>query len=499
MSETCWYSKRFAPISFSGEILRLRALLLSATLLLTGCSFSPSPTEQIQSGSDFTEQQITWQACESGFECSSVAVPLDHLNLDDQIFEIALIRKAGTANLRPLLVNPGGPGASGVDYVRDNYDTLGTTQLRDNFQIIGFDPRGVGLSAPVTCSDQNLKDQVYYEESGFPLGSPADFEFTKDVLERFAASCQETGFSIAYFNTQQAARDMDLIRSALGVKKLDYLGFSYGTELGATYVALFPDRVGRFVLDGAVDPTLSSAQSTVNQVAGFDKAFRSYLKDCLAQLECPFQGNVDAALKDVAELLTMLETKKLPTQYERESGLTVALYGIIAALTQAFQEAFNGDGSTLLLLADFYHDKDPEGGYLSNISEANTAINCADERAEPEDFDQMRKDVLAASAVFGKYFGYPELSCLGWPRGESMIALDYAVPLEIGPLVVGTTGDPATPYEQAVSLANLLSGAKLLTYVGEGHTAYGSSDCVNQYVEDYLLGANLTSSELRCE
>ncbi len=488
--------------------MRLRALLLAVTLLLSGCSASPSPTEQIQSGTDFAEQQITWQACESGFECSSVAVPLDHLKPDDQMFEIALIRKAGSSNLRPLLVNPGGPGASGVDYVRDNYESLGTEKLRENFQIIGFDPRGVGKSAPVTCSDADLKDQVYYQESGFPLGSTEDYEFTKDVLERFAASCQETGPSVAYFNTQQAARDMELIRLAIGVEKLDYLGFSYGTELGATYIALFPDRVGRFVLDGAVDPTLSSAQSTVNQVAGFDKAFRSYLNDCLAQSECPFQGDVEAALKDVAQLLTGLETTRLPTQYEREAGLTVALYGIIAALysqqswpylTQAFQEAFDGDGSTLLLLADFYHDKDPDGGYLSNISEANTAINCADERAEPEDFDLMRSEVIEASAVFGKYFGYPELSCLGWPRGESMIELDYAVPTEIGPLVVGTTGDPATPYEQAVSLAALLSGASLLTYVGEGHTAYGSSDCVNKYVEEYLAGANLTSSELRCE
>ena len=488
--------------------MRLRGALLAAVLLLSGCSITPSPIEQIKAGTDFAEQQITWQSCDSGFECAKVAVPLDHLKPTGEIFEIALIRKSGTSNLKPLLVNPGGPGASGVDYVRDNYESLGSLALRESFQVIGFDPRGVGLSAPVTCSDEKLKDQIYYEESGYPLGSDADFAFSKDILERFAASCQETGFDVAYFNTQQSARDMDLIRSALGVEKLDYLGFSYGTELGASYIALFPDRVGRFVLDGAVDPTLSSAQSTVNQVAGFDKAFRSYLKDCLTQSECPFQGSVEAALESVGDLLQKLETSTLPTQYDREAGLTVALYGIIAALyskqswpylTQAFQEAFDGDGSTLLLLADFYNDKDPEGGYLSNISEANTAINCADERLETQDFEQMRKDVLKASSVFGKYFGYPELSCLGWPRGESMIELDYTVTLETGPLVVGTTGDPATPYSQAVTLAKLLSGATLLTYVGEGHTAYGSSDCVNEYVEEYLLGANLTSSELRCE
>lgn len=489
-------------------MLRLRALVLASVLLLAGCAESiPSPLEQVNSGVDFSDQQISWESCASGFECASVAVPLDHLNPSGEVIELALIRKSGTEELSPLLLNPGGPGASGFDYLRDNYESIGTSRLRENFQLIGFDPRGVGRSAPVTCSDEKLKDQIYYQESGYPLGSEQDLAFSRDVLERFAKNCQESGFDVALFNTQQAARDLDVIRAVLGLEKLDYLGFSYGTELGATYIALFPDRVGKFVLDGAVDPTLSSRQGTVNQVAGFDKAFRAYLADCLSQSECPFRGDVNQALGKVQQLLTELETTTLPTQYDREAGLTVALYGIIAALysqqswpylTQAFEEAFAGDGSTLLLLADFYNDKDPDGGYLSNISEANIAINCADERVPVEEFSQLTSEVKAASAVFGKYFGYPELNCLGWPEGKSMVDLDFKVALETGPLVVGTTGDPATPYSQAVSLSKLLSGAILLTFEGEGHTAYGSSDCVNDYVEDYLTGANLTTSELRC-
>jgi pimeloyl-ACP methyl ester carboxylesterase len=488
--------------------LRLSGLALSVLLVLTGCAAqAPSPIEQVESGVDFSKQQISWEACDTGFECSSVAVPLDHLNPDGQVFELALIRKTGTQDLSPLLINPGGPGASGVAYLRDSYESLGTEKLRSNFQLIGFDPRGVEESAPVTCSDVDLKDQIYYEESGFPLGSEQDIEVSKDLLLRFAASCQESGFDVSYFNTQQAARDMDVIRSALGVEKLDYLGFSYGTELGATYIALFPDRVGRFVLDGAVDPTLSSGESTVNQVEGFDKAFRTYLADCLAQAVCPFSGTVDDALKRVDELLLDLQTTKLASQYDREVGLTVALYGIFAALysqaswtylTQGFEEAFQGDGSTLLLLADFYNDKDPEGGYLSNINEANTAINCADERVAPEDFEMVKQAALDASNVFGKYFAYPELGCLGWPQGKAMVEIDYTVDLEVGPLVIRTTGDPATPYQQAVSLAKLLSGATLLTFQGEGHTAYGSDTCVNDHVENYLLGENLGSAELIC-
>lgn len=476
--------------------------------MLTGCTDQvPSPIEQVQSGVDFSNQQISWEACDTGFECSAVAVPLDHLNPDGQVFEIALIRKAGTDNLPPLLINPGGPGASGVAYVRDSYESLGTEKLRSDFQLIGFDPRGVGESAPVICSDLDLKDQVYYEESGFPLGSEQDLEVSKDLLERFAASCQESGFDVSYFNTQQAARDMDVIRSALGVEKLDYLGFSYGTELGATYIALFPERVGRFVLDGAVDPTLSSGESTVSQVEGFDKAFRTYLADCLAQASCPFTGTVDNALTRVDELLVDLQTTKLATQYDREVGITVALYGIFAALysqaswpylTQAFEEAFQGDGSTLLLLADFYNDRDPDGGYLSNINEANNAINCADERVAAEDFAMVRQAAIGASDVFGKYFAFPELGCLGWPEGKSTVEIDYTVGLEVGPLVIGTTGDPATPYQQAVSLAKILSGSTLLTFQGEGHTAYGSEPCVNDHVENYLLGEDLGSAELIC-
>ena len=488
--------------------MRLRGLALSALLVLTGCTAqAPSPIEQVESGVDFSKQQISWEACDAGFECSSVAIPLDHLNPGGQIFELALIRKAGTQDLPPLLMNPGGPGASGVAYIRDSYESLGTEKLRSNFQLIGFDPRGVGESAPVTCSDLNLKDQVYYEESGFPLGSEKDIEVTKDLLTRFAASCQESGFDVSYFNTQQAARDMDVIRSALGLEKLNYLGYSYGTELGATYIALFPDRVGRFVLDGAVDPTLSSGESTVNQVAGFDKAFKTYLADCLAQDVCPFAGTVDDALKRVDQFLTDLQTTKLASQYDREVGITVALYGIFAALysqaswpylTQAFEEAFQGDGSTLLLLADSYNDKDPEGGYLSNINEANIAINCADERVAPADFAIVKQAAIDASEVFGKYFAFQELGCLGWPEGKSMVELDYSVDLELGPVVIGTTGDPATPYQQAVSLAKTLSGATLLTFQGEGHTAYGSDTCVNDYVENYLMGKNFVSAELIC-
>ena len=467
-----------------------------------------TPVEEVQNGKELTAQELIWTDCESGFECATMAVPLDWLNQDGQFLGIHLTRKTGFDLLPPLLVNPGGPGASGVSFVQDNYEGIGTSNLRKNFQLIGFDPRGVGLSEPVTCLDVSLKDQLYYGQSPYEFGSPQDIAWSKDLVEKFAKSCQTVGFDLAYFNTQQTARDMDLIRELLGLDELDYLGYSYGTELGAVYSALFPERVGKFVLDGAVDPTLSAGETLLNQVVGFDGAFDAYLTDCLSQAGCPFTGDLDAAKTQVAEFLLGLESSTLSTDFDREVGVTAAIYGIIAALysqdswvylTQALEEALAGDGTTMMLLADFYNDRDSSGGYLSNINEANTAISCADSRVTDAEAVYLHEQILQASDLFGKYFSYPELSCVGWPEGKGQIELDFTIDLSNGPLVIGTTGDPATPYVQAVALSEMLDGAKLITFVGEGHTAYGSNACVNEFVEEYLAGNPLPETEMKCQ
>ena len=490
--------------------MRLRSLLLLPVLVLTACypQVPMTPVEEVQNGKELTAQELSWADCESGFECATLAVPLDWLNQDGQYLGIRLTRKSGYDLLPPLLVNPGGPGASGVSFVQDNYGGIGTSNLRKNFQLIGFDPRGVGLSEPVTCLDVELKDQLYYGQSPYDFGSPQDIAWSKGLVERFAKSCQTVGFDLAYFNTQQTARDMDLIRQVLGMEQLDYLGYSYGTELGAVYTALFPDRVGKFVLDGAVDPTLSAGDTLLNQVVGFDDAFDAYLEDCLSQEGCPFSGDLTSAKAQVSKFLLGLESATLPTDFDRDLGVTAAIYGIIAALysqdswvylTQALDEALNGDGTTMMMLADFYNDREPSGGYLSNINEANTAISCADSRVTDAEAGALHEQIMESSELFGKYFSYPELSCVGWPEGKGLVELSFTGMLSSGPLVIGTTGDPATPYIQAVALSQMLDGARLLTFVGEGHTAYGSNDCVNQYVEEYLAGTALPESELKCQ
>ena len=490
--------------------MRLRAIILASTLLLTGCvpAVQTDAVQKLQTGLDPLAQTIAWEACDEGFECADVAAPLDWLTEGEDFVSIALIRKTGTDALPPLLINPGGPGSSAVNWLRDGYLDIGSETLRSTFQLVAFDPRGVEHSDGVTCTDIALKDRVYYEQSPSVFGSEEDLEWSSKALQDFAASCQTVGFNTAYFNTQQTARDLEMLRVLLGMDSLDYLGFSYGTELGSTYAALFSDKVGKMVLDGAVDPTLSAGQTLVSQIAGFENALRNYLTDCLTFATCPFQGSVDDGIVQISSFLRAREIKPIPTDFGRELGLSPSIAGILAALyskdswpylTQAFAESFSGNGSTMLLLADFYNDRDTNAGsYLSNINEANVAISCADDRVSEAEGAEVDKLIVQESLIFGKYFQYSSLGCTGWPEGIGQIPLDYTKKLAYGPLVVGTTNDPATPYSQAVSLSKLLDGAILLTFNGEGHTAYGSNACVDALVESYLMGEDLGSQSITC-
>ena len=485
--------------------MRFRALVLASSLVLVGCtSASVEPT--LAPDSEPGEQVLAWADCDEGFECAAVAAPLDWTSRDERFVSIKLMRKAGTAELDPILINPGGPGSSAISWLRDGYDSIGSDFLRENFQVIAFDPRGVGESSPVTCTDDAVKDELLYGISVYDFGSEEDIAYSEQALRDFAESCQLTGTPLGYFNTQQTARDMDLIRELLGQDRLNYLGFSYGTQLGATYTALFPDRVGKFVLDGAIDPNLDPGSKLLGQVEGFDKALRAYLADCLQWDFCPFSGDVDSAMTQISGFMQAREVRPLPTDGDRELGISATLAGIIVTLysqsswdylSQAFDDAFAGDGTLMLWLADFYNDRDPEGGYVSNINEANYAINCADEAFEPPAQD-LTDEILQASVVFGKYFAYPVDSCSGWPAGIGGVELDFTQPLSNGPLIIGTTGDPATPYEQAVTLAELLDGASLLTLRGEGHTAYGTSTCIDSLVDSYLAGNDLGDGNLTC-
>ncbi len=314
--------------------MRLRAAVIAGVLLLAGCTPTPAPNPvaEISSGAvSLYEQVIIWEDCEESFECAVVAAPLDWQEPNESFITVSLIRKAGTSSLEPLLVNPGGPGSSSIEWLLASYESLGSDYLRSNFQVIAFDPRGVGKTSPVECRNLGLKDQLLYGSSPYRFGTEEDIQYSAALSYRFAQSCQGE-VSTGYYNTQQTAKDMELLRILLGSEKLNYLGYSYGTELGATFAVLFPDQVGLFVLDGAVDPTIDPDLALLGQIKGFDKALSAYLVDCFTRASCPLPNDMAEARDTIAGLLSSLENSSMPTDFDRDLSLTAAIAGMIVTL-----------------------------------------------------------------------------------------------------------------------------------------------------------------------
>ncbi|MFM1784233.1 MAG: hypothetical protein RLZZ579_510 [Actinomycetota bacterium] len=501
--------------------MRLRAAALAAVLLLTGCvpiesnsetkpSFITPPTTPT-TVAEYYDQELIWQKCYQDFECAYAMAPLNWSDVNEKFIQLALIKKDSENTDEILLVNPGGPGVSAVTWVKDGYASLGTANLKRAFDIVTWDPRGVGDSSAVRCSDDALKDEYLYGQPVGGLNSDADIEAATAVYKNLIKNCVAgTGELISFVGTDQSARDMDLIRALLGQAKLNYLGYSYGTELGAKYLALFPENADRFVLDGAVDPTLDDIQTQLLQAEGFEKAFSNYLENCLEQSDCPFEGPLANAKSQVAKFLLEREVTTMPTEIEgRELGVWGALTGIVAALysevswpvlTDALRKAFDGDGSDLLFLADFYNDRYIDYGYMTNLTEANLAISCADARdiEGKYDLDEINAQILRLAPTFGRYFETSDVGCEDWPETPALVEYDYRVDLSLAALVIGTTGDPATPYEQAGNLVELLGDARLMTFEGEGHTAYPGSTCVNRAVEEFLIESKVSSSNITC-
>jgi pimeloyl-ACP methyl ester carboxylesterase len=505
------------------------ALLAVLTTAISGCaspsakpSLAPISTPTISTDSTiddvlkpFYEQQVDWKSCGSRILCTSIKVPT---NWDDPAagsLSIAVAYRAAdiAKPLGSIIFNPGGPGASGYDWILQSVDYLGTKTLRSNFNIVGFDPRGVGKSEPtVKCFNAAKTDEMLYGDNGLPLGSPADLKATRALLSDFVSSCSKnTGPAMAYLDTVSAAKDIDVIRAVMGSSTLDYLGFSYGSLLGETYASLFPSKISHMVIDGVIDPSVSDSQQSVLQLKGFDLALRNYLADCLSSSDCPFTGTVPQALAKIKSFLMSLESKPLPTKDGRQltawaanTGLIMPLYSedYWPELSQAFAEAFDGDGTTLIGLADSYNDRDSKGRYTSNLMEANIAISCLDAR-QPSDNASMAKQnarMLAASPTLGRYWQFGALTCEQWPYPVAKRPTDFSAKGSKPILVVGTTGDPATPYGQAVSVATkVLSNGHLVTYNGEGHTAYGrSNECVANSVDNYFIKSLVPAKDPDC-
>ncbi len=454
-------------------------------------------------------QKLTWDRCGDPFECSELTVPLDYDKPGGKSIKLAVIRlKASGKRLGSLLVNPGGPGASGVDYARAARTQFGEP-LREAFDIVGFDPRGVGDSAPVRCLTSSQLD-AYFAADPTPDDAVEERQFVARQ-KAFSAGCEnKSGALLPHISTVDAARDMDVLRAALGDKHLYYLGASYGTYLGATYAGLFPSRVGRLVLDGALDPTLTNEELLLGQTKGFQVAFDSFVADCAKHSDCPLPKDEAAAEAKIAGLLKSLDATPIPTGQPRRPlteglavlGISEAMYApeyLSQLLRTGLGQAFAGDGSTLLRLSDFYTERSAKGAY-PNLLEANLAINCIDKGSDSTiaDVQKVKPDFTKASAVFGPALAWGDIACTGWsvpPNPSGPIHAKGAAPI----LVVGTTRDPATPYAWAQALASQLDSGRLLTFDGDGHTGYNrGSSCINRAVEKYLVGGVLPPEGLVC-
>jgi pimeloyl-ACP methyl ester carboxylesterase len=458
-------------------------------------------------------QKIDWSTCNGTFDCATITAPLDWSDPSKGDIDLAMIRHRAEGGGEPvgsLLTNPGGPGASGIALIRDSANYAVAAPVRDKFDVIGFDPRGVGESTAVTCYDAADMDAYLFDIPQHKRGTQA---WTDEVLanhKAFGQACDANSDGILpYITTDNAARDMDLMRAVLGDDELYYLGYSYGTFLGATYAKLFPDKVGRLVLDGAIDPSIPSLDVGVTQAVGFESALRAYMSDCLTHKDCPFRGSVDDAMADLGTLLASVDADPIPNADGRELGADSLMTAIVAALysqdswpylTQALTDVLAGKAGVAFQLADFYYNRQ-DGAYLDNQTEAFRAYNCMDYPVDATDQQKADADALLAAEAptIAPYWDGPD-PCEVWPYPATgvreRITADGAAPI----VVIGTTNDPATPYQWAVSLADQLSSGVLVTRVGEGHTGYNKGNsCVDDAVNTYLLDGTPPEDGLRCE
>ncbi|MCC3276478.1 MULTISPECIES: alpha/beta hydrolase [unclassified Arthrobacter] len=460
---------------------------------------------------EFYSQEVAWEECEGDFRCATVTVPMDYEDPGAGTLELSTIMASADGEAEgTILINPGGPGGSGYDFVRQSLDQVASDRLRENYNVLGFDPRGVGRSSPVKCLDDEEMDaaRAEYVDPGTPEGLEEARLSAKALADACAA---ETGDLLGFVDTASAARDMDVLRAVVGDQKLNYLGFSYGTFLGATYAELFPGNVGRLVLDGALDPSSSNEEVTLGQAAAFEKAIRAYVQDCLTGRNCPLEGTPDQAVQTIQELLASVEASPMTAADGRVVTVSTFVSGFILplyddanwpVLSQALEGALkDGDPTMMLRLADISADRDEDGHYKSNSTVAFSAVNCLDYPMVSDDAQMAAdaRDLEAASPTIGKYLAYGGITCEVWPHAPVNEPHPIKAAGAADLLVIGTTGDPATPYEWAQALAAQMDSAVLVTWEGEGHTAYGrGSQCVEDVVDDYFVDGTVPEEDLVC-
>jgi pimeloyl-ACP methyl ester carboxylesterase len=465
----------------------------------------PSPSEL----KPFYTQKVHWDDCDDGY-CAKVTVPVDYLQPEGETTKVAVrvVPSTGSGH-RSLFVNPGGPGASAQSFAQ-YFAANGDREIRRRYDIVGVDPRGVADSDPLDCLSHREMDRFTVADPD--PDSPEEVRDFRAQTQQMGEGClRRSGPLAAHVSTEEAARDLDIVRVLLGRKKLDYFGASYGTQLGATYATLFPERSGRLVLDGAVGPALGSMDASLGQARGFGRALRAYLADCVKDRDCPLGRDVGRANGKIRKLLETLDQRPMKTADSRRLTESQAYYGIALTLyekatwpglTSGLAAAMSGDGTVLLKLSDAYFGRESDGSYDSNLGESFAAVTCLDTRDRPSfaDVQAAMPKFTKASSVFGSMFAFGALRCSDWPieATHPQIELDAAGADPI--IVLGTTRDPATPYEWAEDMATALKPAVLVTRDGDGHTAYQSGDrCVRRIVDDFLVRGTVPKPGIVCD
>lgn len=502
-----------------------------AAFALAGCSIpglskdEPSGTstplttqEKVPEGQEaltrFYTQSVTWTDCD-GAKCGKLTVPVDYAQPEGETIQLSLLKvekRGGGSKVGSLVVNPGGPGGSGVEYAR-YADFIVGTPVRRAYDVVGFDPRGVQSSAPIECVDPAQLDDLLGQDP--TPDDAAEREQAVQNARNFGAACKRNaGDLLGHVSTVEAAKDMDVLRAVLGDAKLNYLGKSYGTYLGATYAGLFPSRVGRFVLDGALAPDLTAEEVAIGQARGFDTATKAWAADCVKGGDCPLGGNANEVVTALAALLVRLDASPATVSGDpRISELTEgwAGYGIAAAmydqgmwsqLTDALGKVVDSnDGTGLMNLADQYAERTATGSYSGNMMQVIYAVNCLDspDSSDLAVYEEREKKAAEQAPLFGRFLAWSGLTCGYWPIRSANVPAKIAATGSAPIVVIGTTRDPATPYEWAVRLADQLDAGVMVTMDGDGHTAYmRANSCIDNAINDYYVKDKVPANGLSC-
>ncbi|HTC81182.1 MAG TPA: alpha/beta hydrolase, partial [Acidimicrobiia bacterium] len=453
---------------------------------------------------------LTWRAC-GALQCASLSVPRDYADPAGPALTLALARKPArtpAARIGSLLINPGGPGDSGVDDLPAELRSL-TATLQNRFDIVSWDPRGVERSAPVHCSDPKAKPSSGGDDSGPPLDpAPTDDAGRKALADAYRAggeAClQWSGDLLRHVGTDSTVEDLERIRIALGEDKLTFIGHSAGTLPGAVYADRYPQHVRAFVLDGPIDPSLTLDQMTLAQAVGFEGALRSFFAWCDATATCPWRPADADRTAAFTALMDRIRQKPLTASGNRIVGVDTFVSGTMSRLTarshwpslgDALAAAERGDGSPLATLASNY-----QNAGASNAADARQSILCLDHPAPRDlnDYPALAEASKAQAPVFGPVFTWAALSCGVWPVPSTLTPKPPRAAGAPPILVVGTTGDPATPQAWARSLAGQFEHGVLVLRQGAEHVAYYYSACVRGIVDRYVVDGLLPASGTTC-